>query len=127
MGTEKNILDELKGRQPFRVPEGYFEGLTEDIMSRLPEHTAAKSKKISLFERTKPLLYLAAMFAGALLILNTLSKNDQPDYKGDNNATTLVSSLDVLSEDDEFMDFIVDMYSDKYAYSYLDDYMEVGD
>ena len=127
MGTEKNILDELKGRQPFRVPEGYFEGLTEDIMSRLPEHPVVKSKKISMYDRVKPLLYMAAMFIGAILILNIIGKNNQQAQKGDDNVTTLASSQYVLSEDDEFMDFIEDqMYADKFAYSHLDDYMEVG-
>ena len=126
MGTERNKLDELKGRQPFRVPDGYFEGLTEDIMSRLPEHPVVKSKKISMYDRVKPLLYMAAMFIGAILILNILGKNNQPDQKGDSNATTVVSSRDALSEDDEFMDYMAEMYADKFAYSYLDDYMEVG-
>ena len=37
MKKEENNLDRLKGTNPFTVPEGYMEGLTERIMSQLPE------------------------------------------------------------------------------------------
>ena len=37
MKTERNNLDHFKGKNPFTVPEGYMEGLTANIMSRLPE------------------------------------------------------------------------------------------
>ena len=33
-------LDKLKGENPFKVPEGYMEGLTDLIMSQLPEKSA---------------------------------------------------------------------------------------
>lgn len=36
MKKKKNNLDRLKGTNPFTVPEGYMEGLTERIMSQLP-------------------------------------------------------------------------------------------
>jgi len=34
MKKEENNLDRLKGTNPFTVPEGYMEGLTERIMSQ---------------------------------------------------------------------------------------------
>ena len=37
MKKEENNLDRLKGTNPFTVPEGYMEGLTERIMSQLPD------------------------------------------------------------------------------------------
>ena len=127
MGTENNNLDGLKDKQPFRVPDGYFEGLTEDIMSRLPEHSVVKSKKISMYERSKPLLYLAAMFIGAIVLMNILNKTGQTSQTGDGDmatTTTLASSSNVMSEDDEFLEYIEEMYADKYAISYIDDYID---
>lgn len=37
MKEEDNLLKKVGTENPFRVPEGYFEGFTSDLMSRLPE------------------------------------------------------------------------------------------
>lgn len=65
MKTEQNNLDRLKGKNPFTVPEGYMEGLTANIMSQLPEREPEEEvKKVSLMDRVRPWLYMAAVFAG---------------------------------------------------------------
>lgn len=64
MKKEENNLDRLKGTNPFTVPEGYMEGLTERIMSQLPEKQEERAKRISLMDRVRPWLYMAAVFAG---------------------------------------------------------------
>ena len=53
MKKEENNLDRLKGTNPFTVPEGYMEGLTERIMSQLPEKPEERAKRISLMDRNK--------------------------------------------------------------------------
>ena len=63
MKKEENNLDRLKGTNPFTVPEGYMEGLTERIMSQLPEKQEERAKRISLMDRVRPWLYMAAVFA----------------------------------------------------------------
>ena len=45
MKKEENNLDRLKGTNPFTVPEGYMEGLTERIMSQLPEKQKESLKR----------------------------------------------------------------------------------
>ena len=37
MKTKQNILEQLKDKEPFKVPEGYFDDLTNNIMQNLPE------------------------------------------------------------------------------------------
>ena len=37
MKEEDKLLKKIGTENPFRVPEGYFEGFTSDLMSRLPE------------------------------------------------------------------------------------------
>lgn len=44
MKKEENNLDRLKGTNPFTVPEGYMEGLTERIMSQLPEKAGGEGE-----------------------------------------------------------------------------------
>ena len=51
MKKEENNLDRLKGTNPFTVPEGYMEGLTERIMSQLPEKPEERAKRISLMDQ----------------------------------------------------------------------------
>lgn len=64
MKDEQSNLECLKGKQPFKLPGGYMEGLTADIMSRLPEKPHENVKRISLMDRVRPWLYMAAVFAG---------------------------------------------------------------
>ena len=61
MKKEENNLDRLKGTNPFTVPEGYMEGLTERIMSQLPEKPEERAKRISLMDRVRPWLYMATV------------------------------------------------------------------
>ena len=106
--TEKNRIDELRDRQPFRVPEGYFEGFTEDFMCRLPKRIATETKVVSFYERVKPWLYMAAMFAGIIILFNVISKSSGTAKD------TVQSSIHVglESEDDaEYLEYIEDMYA----------------
>jgi hypothetical protein len=59
-------LNKHNEKVPFKVPEGYFEGLTDRIMencenSSIPQHRSA-------FAFMKPFLALAAIIAGAALL-----------------------------------------------------------
>jgi len=138
MKTENNKLDELRDRNPFRVPEGYFESFTEDLMKRLPEKDGAvvqseepliEPKKVSLYDRVKPLLYMAAAFVGVMLFFNIFYKtnDDATNGKGGVFVKNVSStSSDILLEADEnaeFLEYIEDMYADKYAISYIDDFL----
>ena len=131
MEKEKSTLDELMSRQPFRVPEGFFEGFAEELMSRLPDKTVSEEpEKISIFTRMKPFLYLAAMFVGAMIMINIIGqkKAGSPENdKGTPDSAGLVSSVNDpagINEDAEFLEYIEEMYVDKYALSYIDDFMD---
>ena len=132
MEKEKNKLDELMRKQPFRVPEGYFEGFTDDFMSRIPDETVSGSEpeEISLFTRIKPFLYLAAMFVGAMLFINIISDKEKGSPEaGDSNSVKegFVSSASDhvgTGDDAEFLVYIEEMYADKYAISYIDDVLD---
>ena len=72
MNKKETTLDRLKGKQPFRVPDGYMEGLTNRIMESLPEPPVMEAESVSLVERIRPLLYLAAVFAGMGLFFKAI-------------------------------------------------------
>lgn len=123
----KNKLEELKGRTPFSVPDGYFEGFTDELMNRLPEKTQEKPNVVSLYERVKPLLYLAAVFAGLLTFFYVLDKTAGSSSVEKNmlvqtSSPTADSDTDSESQEDaDFLEYIEEMYADKYVNYYIDD------
>lgn len=76
MKEEDNILRKIGKENVFRVPEGYFENFASELMERLPEkeRPAFETKEPTKWERMKPWVYMAAMFAGAALIIRVASQ-----------------------------------------------------
>lgn len=78
MKEEDNLLKKIGTENPFRVPEGYFEGFTSDLMSRLPEKEKTDIRREpTTWERVRPWLYMAAMFIGAALIIRVASPGNE--------------------------------------------------
>jgi hypothetical protein len=73
------IINSYKTNNPFKVPDNYFLHFNEEIMSRLPEKekkvVPQKTKRASMWDKAKPLVYMAAMFAGLYFSINLLTKN----------------------------------------------------
>lgn len=118
MKKEANNLESLKGKNPFTVPEGYFEGLTSQIMSQLPEKPQEKEKRISLMDRVRPWLYMAAVFVGlglffkAIVFVNTPDPNSVPDSLLVRTEAPVDSSTAFQTEEDlEYLEFIEDQYT----------------
>lgn len=66
MAKEEDYLIKKFGiEKPFKTPDGYFDSFTDKVMSNLPERTFVEEiRVVTLWDRVKPLVYLAAMFAG---------------------------------------------------------------
>ena len=102
--------------EPFRVPDGYFEGLTNRILSALsdPSADAPQPPTVSLMEKVKPLIYLAAAFLGMVLLFKGLSAlrpadrtTEQPLYV--QHATTPSAAAD---DEADFLDYLEAQYAD---------------
>ena len=120
METKLNGLDELKGKNPFKVPKGYLEGLTEQIMAGIPEVVHIEPKVVSIRDRIRPWLYLAGVFAGLLILFRVfIYPVSQDSNKSDNTPASLqalVSGdlLQVVSDDDlDYLEFIESQYIDR--------------
>ena len=91
MNKKATRLEEFGKENPFKVPEGYFENLTSQIMGQLPEKVEKVSPVISLWERMSPWVYAAAMIAGvALLVKLFVSSPEQTK-----NSLNLTSHTDI--------------------------------
>ena len=77
MKEEDKLLKKIGTENPFRVPEGYFEGFTSDLMSRLPEKEKTDvHREPTTWEKVRPWLYMAAMFIGTALIIRVASPGE---------------------------------------------------
>lgn len=56
---EKYIRERIGQRNPFQVPEGYFDNLCSEVMAKLPA-APVEQKKPTLLYRLRPYLYAAA-------------------------------------------------------------------
>lgn len=117
MKTEQNNLDSFKGKSPFSVPEGYLEGLTANVMSQLPDKSPEEEvKRVSLMDRVRPWIYMAAVFAGMGLFFRVLvgSGNDTSQVESllvkTDVSSNSVSAMQI-SEDEEYLEYLEDHYA----------------
>lgn len=83
MKEEERILKKVGTGNPFRVPDGYFENLTSQVMERLPEKEKIETvrEEPTTWEKVRPWLYMAAMFIGAALIIRVASSDRAPSVE----------------------------------------------
>ena len=79
---EKLNLPITDPQSGFRLPDGYFDALTQRVMDCLPSDEASLSaapqpEEITLWQRVRPWIYLAARFAGAAFIIRVASPSPQ--------------------------------------------------
>lgn len=116
-------LDDLKGKQPFRVPEGYMAGLTNQIMDRLPELPEEEEpQSVSLMDRIRPWLYLAAVFVGMGLFFRIIVDADKSVNQASLDSLLVQSEVseaaveaidaDMSADDADYLEYIEDQYND---------------
>ncbi|MDE6007277.1 MAG: hypothetical protein K2G67_06970 [Muribaculaceae bacterium] len=65
MKEEEKIIMRYGRKGPWSVPEGYFDSVRLEVLENLPEYPAKPvAGQMTRWQRLKPYVYLAAMFAG---------------------------------------------------------------
>ncbi|GHU79331.1 hypothetical protein FACS1894145_3240 [Bacteroidia bacterium] len=113
-------LDTIKKTDPFKVPERYFENFVPDLMAKLPEHPVEQPKVISLWDRVKPFVYMAAMFAGIALVVNLFTGELNNRQKIAKNYASESLKLNSPNDIEDFYHYYEDkmvkeVYDDKLA------------
>ena len=125
MKINNSNLDQFSKENPFKVPEGYMEGLTSQIMSQLPDkQKAEETKQISIMDRVRPWLYLAAVFAGLGLFFRAIvgiygfgDGQQQADsllvhnLNSPSSYTVIQEESDYYDEDEEYLEYIESQYA----------------
>lgn len=121
MGEERYESDSLKKQNPFRVPEGYMNGLTHQIMSQLPDKTSNERVKpdIPVLRRLRPWIVAAAALTGIVFFINVFIgiDNQTDSQKADSLWIQAEMSPEAVSEvrvsvDDEYLEYLEARYSD---------------
>lgn len=69
MDKKSDILNSIGGKSGHKVPDGYFEQFTARMVEQLPEREIEMPEPVTTWQRLRPYLYMAAMFAGIWLMV----------------------------------------------------------
>lgn len=115
MEREEFLLDRVGRKQPFKVPNGYFEDFAAQMMDKLPEREAKVIKmKPSGWRRFRPIAYAAACVCAAIFCVGTYLHSNSGDELSQNVAT--VQPKSTYSAIDEVADYTMMDNVDFYAY-----------
>lgn len=117
MKTEKeNILDKIGRRDGMTVPDGYFADFLKRMEAELPPNEAAERPAVldaprSFWQRVRPYVYMAAMFAGVWCMVKmfTMMGTGNVDLSIENNEV-LTSAL---SDDNFVYEYLRDEISER--------------
>lgn len=105
-------LKERIGTDPgFRLPEGSLEALYVSVSESLPERKVRVAPKLTMWQRMKPYVYLAAMFAGIWCTMKMFHLASSPEISLDNPPAMVaqaVSELPSYDFDDPNYDFEIE-------------------
>ncbi|MFV0539099.1 MAG: hypothetical protein ACK5M3_17300 [Dysgonomonas sp.] len=95
------MLDNLdKNKNPFKVPENYFQNFNAEIMEKLPAKEIKTAKIVPLWKKVIPWTAVAAAFVGILFLTGILDQGSQSDP--DSIPVTVSTSGIASSEEEDF-------------------------
>lgn len=115
MKEEDELLKKYGTRNPFTIPEGYFENFSKELMDKLPEKEQAPAPDASsTWQRIKPWIYMAAMFCGLMFTVRVVVGPPKQD-------TPIFTAAETEQFSDEYIETILDhsMMDDYTLYQYL--------
>lgn len=114
-----NDLSQFPKKNPFKVPENYFDSLSENIQERIEVEENPPKRELSPI--LKPYLWMAASVIGFVLILKmVLNITVDPQYKiqqvsmADTQQMNITNQIPVSLEENEMLwDNTIDATSDE--------------
>lgn len=113
---EEHLIKQFGKQHPFRVPEGYFDNLTSEIMAKLPEQKAETVVMKPLWQRyVRTLAAVAASVAVVLVTVYTFTSR-QNSSSNAMNASLTTEKSNSYTAIDEAVDYAMLDNEDMYAY-----------
>lgn len=109
----KNTIQNFGNRTPFKEPENYFEKLPSIINSKIAP------KKVSFFEKTKPILYFAAMFLGFYVIIHFAIRTLNNDFDSNSLLAQQEKQTNNTTTEDSYYNYVVSELDEEMIVDYL--------
>lgn len=120
METNKKTLVDISKDVPFKVPENYFSQFNESIMAKLPEKEVKIVEPVTLWEKSKTWIYMAAMFFGLFFTIKVLVTSTDTSIPTQNIASTSLSQQDSWNDiqisEEDFFNYIENQFVDENYY-----------
>ncbi len=102
MKEEDKLKDKFGQDSGFKVPDGYFDEIFTKISDSLPERKIEKPMPLTMWQRVRPYVYLAAMFAGIWCMMKMFHMmTAMPDVSLDNPPQIVAEALAYPENADE--------------------------
>jgi hypothetical protein len=97
-------LNDIQGKNPFKVPENYFEDVNRKIISAASGHVP-ELKKAGLYKRLRPYFLIAATVTGFVFLSYTAVKllnagkitSQASEVISEENAGSYINDIDILT------------------------------
>jgi len=109
-----------KNKNPFKVPENYFENFNSRIMEQLPEKEEYKIKIVPLWKKVLPWTAVAAALFGILFSVGLFDNNTDvnPDKVLAQQKKDNVESVDTYLDEDDIEDYYLFLQDEVQKYQY---------
>lgn len=108
IAEDKYLEDKYGKKQPFKVPNGYFDSFAENLMDKLPEQQPVMTPHISMWRKWRKLrltVAVAASVCAVMFSVMTFMHNTKPTHSplASNHTTKTVTNdsyntLDVAAD-----------------------------
>lgn len=119
IAEEKYLEDKYGKKQPFKVPNGYFNSFAENLMDKLPEQQPAMTPHISMWRKWRKLrltVAVAASVCAVMFSVMTFMHDTKPAHSQlANNHTTKTVTNDSYNTLDVAADYTMLDNDDIYA------------
>ena len=105
MKKKEDILNQVGQKTGYKVPDGYFEQFSARMMEQLPEKQLPEPEIVTTWQKLRPYIYMAAMFAGIWLMLQVFVA---PIIDADKQMTAAIEHDEDL---EEYMLYSMDEYT----------------
>lgn len=101
MKQDDSTILKKYGKDPgFKVPENYFDDFNKRMAQMLPEvEITPVDVKPTMWQRVRPLVYMAAMFAGVWCMMQVFA-----NFTGSNNLNSVRAVAEKLQDDKDNVD-----------------------
>lgn len=117
MKQDDSTILKKYGKNPgFKVPENYFEDFNKRMTEMLPDvEITPVDVKPTMWQRVRPLVYMAAMFAGVWCMMQVFS-----NFVASDNLDSVRAVAEKLQDEENLDDFIMSGVSDYDIINYED-------